>query len=827
MFAASARGVEARTIMSSNSASDLIGRAPGGRKLIAVLHADMVSYSRLIGLDDIGTLERLKTLRSTLIDPAIAEHGGRVANTGGDSLLIVFDSVDGAVQCAIKVQQQVPAYDGEQSPDRTIRFRVGINAGDVIPEGTDVHGDVVNVAARLQAECPPGGVCVSRAVRDHVRGRLDRDFEALGPLSLKNIAQPVEAFVLRLDSGKVGRNISIARMSIGTPQVSARPLLLRPRSTVFTTLALLVFAILGGIAWSLLRAPRPMQITAATPDFGIKNAPRLSLVVLPFQNLSGSPSDDYLADGITEDLTTDLSLIGAFVIARDSAYTYKGKGIDVKRIGEELGVRYVLEGSVRRLGELLRVNVQLISTESGAHLWADRSDEPMPELGLGQEEIVKRIGNALGWEMVRVEAVRSTKERPTDPDAFDLYLRAQSLDNLPYNLERSAEASALLERAVQLDPSFARAKAFLARTLIDQFADAPEGRTEDKLTRAATLLSDAEAIIPSSKRVLIGRASLLWWQERYPEALAAAQRLMEVYPNDADANTMLAILTLATGGADEAIPLFEKAIRLDPRGSFLAWRYRRIGYALLVLGREQESIPWLQRALAANPHAPAKQVAQVYRLLAAAFALTGHADDAHRAITDGDHLHHFTTVRSDVVTNANEVAVAQNRHYMKGLRLAGLRDHADENADFGVVSDGKLHRDLEGYTPTTVPGATTIRTTGLVPFLGQFKPIVIGGVLHYLDRSIPGAIGLRRSGLGGDFSDFAQNRLRTKMLELTKGDMSAPIVAVGWSSERFDGYNLTLRLVALGYTKVYWYRGGREAWEVDRLPATKLELQDW
>ena len=244
--------------------------------------------------------------------------------------------------------------------------------------------------------------------------------------------------------------------------------------------------------------------------------------------------------------------MGAFVITRNSAYTYKGKGIDVKRIGEELGVRYVLEGSVRRLGELLRVNVQLISTESGAHLWADRSDERMPELSLGQEDIVKRIGNALGWEMVpgsRPCAVQE-KERPTNPDAFDLYLRAQSLDNLPYNLERSAEASALLERAVQLDPSFARAKAFLARTLIDQFADAPEGRTEDKLTRAATLLSDAEAIIPSSKRVLIGRASLLWWQERYPEALAAAQRLMEVYPNDADASTMLAILTLATGGAN-------------------------------------------------------------------------------------------------------------------------------------------------------------------------------------------------------------------------------------------------------------------------------------
>ena len=183
--------------MSVTKASDQIGRSPGGRKLIAVVHADMVGYSRLIGLDDVGTLERLRTLRSTLIDPAIDEHGGRIVNTGGDSLLIVFDSIDGAVRCAVKVQQQVPAHDGDQPPDRAIRFRVGINVGDVIPDGTDVHGDVVNVAARLQAECPPGGICVSRAVRDHVQDRLDLAFEELGPLKLKNIARPIEAFGTR------------------------------------------------------------------------------------------------------------------------------------------------------------------------------------------------------------------------------------------------------------------------------------------------------------------------------------------------------------------------------------------------------------------------------------------------------------------------------------------------------------------------------------------------------------------------------------------------------------------------------------------------------
>ena len=187
--------------MSVTKASDPIGGSLVGRKLIAVVHADMVGYSRLIGLDDVGTLERLRTLRSTLIDPAIDEHGGRIVNTGGDSLLIVFDSIDGAVRCAVKVQQQVPAHDGDQPPDRAIRFRVGINVGDVIPDGTDVHGDVVNVAARLQAECPPGGICVSRAVRDHVQDRLDLAFEELGALKLKNISRPVEAFVLRLDAG--------------------------------------------------------------------------------------------------------------------------------------------------------------------------------------------------------------------------------------------------------------------------------------------------------------------------------------------------------------------------------------------------------------------------------------------------------------------------------------------------------------------------------------------------------------------------------------------------------------------------------------------------
>ena len=264
-----------------------------GRRLIAVLHADMVGYSRLIGLDDVGTLERLRSLRSTLIDPAIDEHGGRIVNTGGDSLLIVFDSVDGAVRCAVKVQQQVPARDGDQPPDRAIRFRVGINVGDVIPDGTDVHGDVVNVAARLQAECPPGGICVSRAVRDHVQDRLDLAFEELGPLKLKNIARPVEAFVLRTDEAAT-----------------------EPESVEQS------FAHNTGKSLPLLDKP--------------------SIAVLAFTNMSGDLEQEYFSDGVAEDIITELSRSRSlFVIARNSSFTYKGHAVNVKQVARELGVRYV------------------------------------------------------------------------------------------------------------------------------------------------------------------------------------------------------------------------------------------------------------------------------------------------------------------------------------------------------------------------------------------------------------------------------------------------------------------------------------------------------
>ena len=268
--------------MAATQASDVLRTSPDRRKLVAVVHADMIGYSRLIGLDDAGTLERLRKLRKDLIDPAVDQHGGRIVQTGGNSLLIVFDSIDGAVRCAATVQRQVPVHDGDQPPDRAMRFRVGINIGDAIADGTDLHGEAVNIAVRLQSECPPGAICVTRAVRDHMQGRIDLTFEALGPLNLKNIAQPVEAFVLRPDAATVPNSIERSLM-LGTGD--ALPL----------------------------------------PD-------KPSIAVLSFTNMGGDPEQEYFSDGIAEDIITELSRSRSlFVIARNSGFSYKGQAVDVRR----------------------------------------------------------------------------------------------------------------------------------------------------------------------------------------------------------------------------------------------------------------------------------------------------------------------------------------------------------------------------------------------------------------------------------------------------------------------------------------------------------------
>ena len=391
---------------------------------------------------------RLRTLRRNLIDPAIEQHGGRIVQTGGDSLLIVFDSIDGAVRCAVKVQQQVPIHDGDQPPDRAIRFRVGINIGDAIADGTDLHGDAVNVAARIQAECPPGGICVTRAVRDHVHGRLNLAFEELGPVDLKNIARPVEAFVVRPWAEGTRPSSPVARIS---------------------------------------SAP-------STPEPRV--APRLSIVVLPFANLGRNPDKEYFADGITEDVTTDLSRIAHMtVISRNTAFTYKGKAVATKQIGRELGVRYVLEGSIRHSDNQVRVNAQLIEAETDSHLWAERFDRSAEDLFALQDEITNWIAKALNVELAAAEAARPVE----DLDALDCILRGRAAVNKSRSLATLDEAIRWYERALAFDPASTEAQTQLAAALAYRIQDFVPESSDADIERAERLARQAYNVVAAQR----------------------------------------------------------------------------------------------------------------------------------------------------------------------------------------------------------------------------------------------------------------------------------------------------------------------------------------
>jgi adenylate cyclase len=353
--------------------SDYKGGGPDGRRLVAVVHADMVGYSRLIELDDTRTLARLRALRATLFDPTIARFGGRIVQTAGDSLLMFFDSVTDAVNCAVRLQQALPDHDPAHSSDRAIIFRMGIDLGDVITDGADFHGNGVIVAVRLQAACPPGHVCVSRTVRDHVAGRLDLAFEPMGELSLKNVARPVEAFLV---AGHAARTTGAAPASA-------------PAFPPHTT----------------------------TPPF--------SLVVLPFTNTSGQAGDDHLVAAIGDDLTTELSRIaGHRVIARTTAATYRGSAVDARRIGAELRVHYIIEGSARKFGQVLHLNVQLIAAPDNTRLWGDRFEQDMTDIGAGIDAMVRKVSAVLDIQILDAEIARRARARPGQPDAYDYVIRS-------------------------------------------------------------------------------------------------------------------------------------------------------------------------------------------------------------------------------------------------------------------------------------------------------------------------------------------------------------------------------------------------------------------
>jgi TolB-like protein/class 3 adenylate cyclase len=632
------------------------------RKLAAILVADVVGYSRLAGADEERTLARLRGLRSDLIDPAIAAHHGRIVKRTGDGSIIEFRSVVDAVRCAIEVQNGMGVRNAGVPAGERIEFRAGVHLGDVVEESDgDLMGDGVNIAARLEALSEPGGICLSSAAHEQIRDRLKETFADLGEKQLKNIARPVRVFGLSPSA--------IAAAMTGVASVRSAPKPSRWSSRWPTLAAALALALLavGALAWRAGYAPR---FIAASVDDKLANAPRFSIVVLPFENLSGDKEQDYFADGITDDLTTDLShLPESFVISRKTAFTYKGKPLDVKQIGRELGVRYMLEGSVRRVAETITINAQLVSTETGAHVWADRFDGERSKLGELQVEAVSRLARSLGVQLVKAEALRAMRERPSNPDAVDLAMQAEAKYYLPESKANANDAVTLSERALALDPQNVHALTVLSNALVervdDQWSEDPAG----DVARAEKANDAALAVQPENSRVQFAKGSVYEVKRQWGPSIAGYEAAIALDPNYADAHANAGFQKIYLGRAEEGFAGIETAFRLSPRDPHVPWWQYFMCHLHTHLEHWDQSIEWCNKAASGMP-----EVFYPYLDLAAAHAWAGHGKEAKEAAAQLQKLYPGFTVQTLLGLHWTDDPTfnAQYRRLAEGLRKAGV-----------------------------------------------------------------------------------------------------------------------------------------------------------
>jgi adenylate cyclase len=602
------------------------------RRLAAILAADVAGYSRLMGADEEGTHERLKSHFGELVNPKIAEHRGRVVKNTGDGLLAEFPSVVDAVRCAVEVQRGMADRNAETVEDKRITFRVGINLGDVIAEPDDIYGDGVNIAARLEALAEPGGICISRVVRDQIRDKLPYPFEDKGEQSVKNIARSVRVFALRPEAVAELPATSISALVPRQPRIASAVM------AMAGALAL-VIAVLAWWVWPATRSSQSPPAAVGSAGGGAVPspsaleppiAPRLSIVVLPFANLSSDPEQQYLADGITEDLTTDLSRIAhMLVISRNTAFTYRDKSVSAKQIGRELGVRYVLEGSVRRSGNQVRVSTQLIDAATDAHLWAERFDRDTDTLFTLQNEITGRITNTLSLVMISAATVRPSN----NPDALDYILRGRAASAKPPSPEKYEEAIGLFERALMLDPQSVEAKTLLAGTLTARVLDGMTRSRAADIKRAGDLVGEALTASPLSSGAHWAKGQLLRAQNKYDEAIPEYETVLMFDRNSASVLHALAQCKMLTGSIEETIPLEEQAIRVSPRDPLIGNWYDWIGRVHLLQSRIDEAIVWFERARSANP-----RHANAHIFLAAAYGLKGETERAATELAEARRL---------------------------------------------------------------------------------------------------------------------------------------------------------------------------------------------
>jgi adenylate cyclase len=583
---------------------------PPVRRLTAILAADVAGYSRLMGADEEGTHERLRAHLRELVEPKIAEHRGRVVKNTGDGFLTEFASVVDAVRCAVEVQRGMAERELEVPEERGIRFRIGINLGDVIAEEHDIFGDGVNVAARLEALAKPGGICVSRVVRDQVRDRLDYTFEDLGDQAVKNIARAVRVFRVR--------DLAVAV----EPTVVSKP-------------------------------------TLPLPD-------KPSIAVLPFQNMSGDPDQEYFADGIVEEITTALSRITwLFVIARNSSFTYKGQAVNVKQVGRELGSRYVLEGSVRKAAARVRITAQLIDATTGAHLWADRFDGSLEDVFDLQDNIAINVAGVIEPTLQAAEISRSRDKRTSDLPAYDLYLRALA-HVYPWDREGIVTALDLLGQAIERDPHYGPSLALTAQCHQNLHVNGWTNDPELNRSQAINLAHRALRVAPQNPGVLGHTAyALAYFGEDIGAAIELVDRALKLNPSFARGWVISGWLRLWAGQPDLAVGHLETSLRLSPHAR-RAGTLMAIGVAYFFSRRLDEAREMLLRSLQDHPG-----WAPTYRFLAACYAHMGQLDEA------GEVVKRLRGVTSQVVPTASHWRKPEDREfYLQGLRVA-----ADEEGE--------------------------------------------------------------------------------------------------------------------------------------------------
>ena len=619
------------------------------RRLAAILAADIAGYSRLIGMDEEGTLAALRALRRELIDPAIAANRGRIVKTTGDGVLVEFASVLDALRAAAAVQAEMARRNADIAPERRIAFRIGIHQGDIVVEDGDIFGDGVNVAARLEGLAEPGGICVSARVQEDAAGRLDLAFEDLGEPALKNIARPVRVYRVRTDT-----LTRPAPPALGTPGSSLGQALSRIAGEGGLRRASAVAGKDGPPA-----SGRPAGETPAVPSAPLSLPDKPSIAVLPFQNMSGDPEQEYFVDGMVEEIITALSRIRwLFVIARNSSFTYKGQAVDIKRVGRELGVRYVLEGSVRKGGNRVRITAQLIEAATGAHLWADRFDGTLEDVFDLQDRVASNIAGVIEPALQAAEIVRSTARPTADLTAYDLYLRG--FEKIHASRRYSSEALRFLEEAIARDPEYGPALALAARVLFWLVSDGHSSDPGGDRRKAIDFAKRALEVAANDPGILANVAqALAYFGEDMDAMLTLADRAVTLNPNFATGWFISATLRNWAGQPDVALKHIETSLRLSPRAP-IRWSVHQIGLAYFLKQQFEEAVPRLLLAIQVAPgFTPA------YLFLASAYAHMGRLSEAREIIA------RRRTIAPLVITDAAFLRDPAHRElFLSGLRLA-------------------------------------------------------------------------------------------------------------------------------------------------------------